>query len=92
MGKCVNTQQDAFTEPTAQRLEDLGAGCFVQIHCGEQCEWMEITDLEGDECIGTSYPSLSANDANDKAPATSEELRFRKEQIVAMGCDRYCFC
>lgn len=92
MGKCVNTQTDAFTEPTAQRLEGLGAGCYVQIHQDEQCEWVEITGAEGDECIGISHPALSATNTDDQTPAASEALRFRKEQIVALGCDRYCFC
>jgi hypothetical protein len=93
MGKCVNTQQDAFTEPTPQRLEGLGAGCYVQIHLGEQCEWVEITDAEGDECVGTSHPALSASNTNGQTTqAASEALRFRKDQIIALGCDRYCFC
>ena len=92
MGKCVNPQHDAFTAPTAQRLEGLGAGCYVQIHQGTQCEWVEITDAEGDECVGISHPALSANDKNCPAQHASEDLRFRKEQIVALGCDRYCFC
>ena len=92
MGKCVNTQQDAFTEPTPQRLEGLGPGCYVQIHQGEQCEWVELTDAKGDECVGISHPALSASDTDGQTRTASKDLRFRKDQIIALGCDRYCFC
>lgn len=100
----TNAELDTFQEPTAERLAGLGAGCFVQIHRNAECEWVEITRAEGNELVGMLHPALSSPLPTEAAPATTEahnqtqcqatneELRLRKEQITALGCDRYCFC
>lgn len=92
MGKCINARQDAFAEPTTESLAGLGAGCFVQFKHNGQCDWVEITRSEGDELVGISHPELSESDTGEQSNNASEELRLCKEQITALGCDRYCVC
>lgn len=92
MGKCVDAQQDAFAEPTPERLDGLGAGCFVQFYHDGRCDWVEITETQGDELIATTHPELSEGDAKTQTMRPCEKLCLRKEQITALGCDRYCFC
>ena len=92
MGKCVDARQDAYAEPTEERLDGLHAGCFVQFNHHGQCDWVEITGTEGNEFVGISHPELSENDDGNQPTDSREEMHLRKEQITAMGCDRYCFC
>ena len=99
---CINEEQEGYQQPTAERLAGLGEGCFVQIHRNGQSEWIEISRTEDDVLIGIVQPALSTplpmavgadtNNTGNQPPAVAEELRFRKEQITALGCDRYCFC
>lgn len=90
-----NIQQDIFQPPTAERLDCLGAGCYVQIHRQGECQWLEISRTEGDELVGVLHPALStplsAESTADTA-AEPKELRLRREQITALGCERYCSC
>lgn len=99
---CISEEQDTFEQPTPERLAGLGAGCFVQIHRNEQCEWVEITRTEGDELVGNLHPALSTplptivpsnvSSGDTQVQASNKEVRLRKEQITALGCDRYCVC
>jgi hypothetical protein len=103
MSNHTHAEQDTFQEPTAERLAGLGAGCFVQIHRNEECEWVEITGGEGNEFVGMLHPALSTPLPTETTPAlkeahrqaqaaANEELQLCKEQITALGCDRYCVC
>jgi len=100
MSNHTHAEQDTFQEPTAERLAGLGVGCFVQIHRNGECEWVEITRGEGNEFVGMLHPALSTPLPTETAhaikeahrQAANEELRLRKEQITALGCDRYCVC
>ena len=93
-------EDDNFEQPTAERLAGLGPGCFVQIQRNGRCDWIEITRTEGDEFVGTMHPMLStplpANTSENSTSADGQtinkEVRLRKEQITALGCDRYCVC
>ena len=99
---CNDEKEDTFQQPTAERLACLGAGCFVQIQRDDQCQWVEINRTEGDELVGILQPALSTPLVNtvpekttsteDQAQVAAEEVRVCKEQITALGCDRYCVC
>ena len=97
---CINEEQGHFEQPTAERLAGLGPGCFVQIQGDGRCDWIEITRTENDEFIGTMHPMLStplpavvSSDSTSTVKQTiKKEVRLRKEQITALGCDRYCVC
>ena len=92
MGNCANAVTDGFVQPTQQRLDDLGPGCFVQkMGPNGTCCWVEITS-NGDseyECI--AHPSLLNGTCNDGV-SEGDHTRVKKEQITALGCERYCTC
>lgn len=103
MSHCFSNEvQDNFEKPTAELLAGLGAGCFVQIQRNTQHNietgWVEITRTEGDELIGILHPELSSasvtssTSTEEQTQTTKNEIRLRREEITALGCDRYCFC
>lgn len=92
MGACASAVKDGFAEPTKERLNDLGPGCYVQKMdvCGSCC-WAEIVsgNDSGYECI--AHPALS-DGAAQEGIAEGSSIVVQREQITALGCDRYCSC
>lgn len=92
MGDCAVALQDGFVEPTEESLDDLGPGCFVQKkESGGSCCWVEIVSMDdtGYECI--AHPAL-LNGENDGDVSEGDVVSLKRDQITALGCDRYCFC
>lgn len=94
MGECADAIVEGFAEPTQDRISHLGPGCFVQKMevCGTCC-WVELTsDDKGDGTYqAIAHPALSDGDAATMFKE-GEPIQVTKDQITAMGCDRYCFC
>lgn len=88
MGMCARAVRDGFVAPTAEKLDNLGPGCFVHINDKGVCCWAEITAAETAEGFpAVLHPALSGD---DRAPGT--EVMVHPEQITALGCDRFCVC
>ena len=83
---------ERFPIPTEEQLENLGAGCFVQINQEHNCYWVEI-DGEGDggELTGLIHPELGDEECKSCGKQPSR-VSFNREQVKYVGCDRFCFC
>jgi hypothetical protein len=92
MGITTSLVDYGFVEPTQMLLDDLGPGCFVQkMESSGALYWVEITSIGnfGYECI--AHPTLVNN--TDVSVVSDGDLgTVRREQITALGCDRFCFC
>ncbi len=82
---------DDFTRPSAERVSGLTAGCYVRVRNGKGCCWVEITEANGEFFVGRVHAELATPDCQLKDDSL-KEVEFNKYQIVALGCDRYCFC
>ena len=79
---------DSITE------EDLGhiaPGCFVRVGSGDTSYWVEIGQIEGATISGMVHPELSTSLCVINHDSC-EIARFSRDQITALGCDRYCWC
>lgn len=82
---------ELFQVPTEEQLENLGAGCFVRIDDDTDCFWVEIDGEEDGLLMGVVHPELASSDC-PCSRAVNERVRFGRDQIRYVGCDRYCFC
>lgn len=82
---------EIFPVPTEEQLENLGAGCFVRILDRADCFWVEIDGEEGNLLTGVVHPELASCDCQTDH-AANERIRFSRDQVKYVGCDRYCFC
>jgi hypothetical protein len=74
--------------------EDLGhvaPGCFVRVGSGDTSYWVEIGQIEGVTISGIVHPELSTSLCVINHDSC-EIARFSRNQITALGCDRYCWC
>ena len=76
---------------TAEDLIHLAPGCFVQVGLGEASYWVEIGLIEGATISGMVHPELSSSLCLIDHDSC-EVARFSRDQITALGCDRYCWC
>lgn len=92
MAECASAIVEGFAEATQDRLDHIGPGCFVQKMevCGTCC-WVEITSEQDDNFEGIAHPALSENNAQAMFKE-GDVVLVTKDQITALGCDRYCFC
>ncbi|WP_455204802.1 hypothetical protein [Kaarinaea lacus] len=82
---------EIFPVPTEEQLENLGAGCFVQIAENNNFVWVEIDGEEGELLTGIVHPELDAS-KGQSGHNNSDRVSFSREQVKYVGCDRYCFC
>jgi hypothetical protein len=80
-----------FPAITEEDLGHLAPGCFVQVGLGEDSYWVEIGMIEGDTISGMVHPELSGSLCLIDHDSC-EVARFSRDQITALGCDRYCWC
>lgn len=93
MGECADAIVEGFAEATEDRLDHLGPGCFVQKMevCGTCC-WVElVTDEDEGTYKAIAHPALSDGNAQVMFKE-GEHVQVTKDQITALGCDRFCFC
>jgi len=92
MGICASAVADGFVQPTQQKLDDLGPGCFVQkMGSNGSCCWVEITSMGSTEYDCIAHPALLSDTGRD-AVSEGDHLKVKRDQITALGCDRYCSC
>ena len=92
MGITSNSVDDGFVKPTDMLLDDLGAGCFVQkLEPDGSRYWVEITskDDAGYRCI--AHPELMM-DHDAGVVSEGDICTVERDQITALGCDRFCIC
>jgi len=87
----ADAAEASFVAPTEKLLNNLGPGCFIRVRDGENCFWAEIASVEGAVFTGYVHRELATPKCQAK-PATAGTETFSREQIVALGCDRYCWC
>ena len=80
-----------FAAPTEALLNNIGRGCFIKVRDGQSCFWAEVSSVSEDVYTGVIQRALSTPKCQLKSSSTGTAV-FRREQIVAMGCDRYCCC
>jgi hypothetical protein len=95
-GKTSNVNEVGHENANLQTLteEDLGhlaPGCFVQVGLGDAAYWVEIGLIEGSTISGMVHPELSSELCLVDHDSC-EIARFNRDQITALGCDRYCWC
>ena len=88
--KCKHV--DISHAPNEQELENLGAGCFVQVHYGENYDWVEVIGVENEVLTGVLRCELDGSVCEVKDDKNKKEIKFKKNQIVNLGCDNYCWC
>jgi hypothetical protein len=82
---------ETFPVPSEEQLQNLGAGCFVQIAKNAECYWVEIDGEEGELLTGVIHPELASSDCQ-YTHESNERVSFSRKQVKYVGCDRYCFC
>lgn len=80
-----------FVSVSEEGLSHLAPGCFVLVRSGENSYWVEIGRIEGDTISGMVHPELS-NALCLIQHDYCEIASFQRDQITALGCDRYCWC
>jgi hypothetical protein len=80
-----------FPAVTEEDLNHLAPGCFVQVGLGESSYWVEIGRIDGVTISGMVHPELSSSLCLIDHDSC-EVARFSRDQITALGCDRYCWC
>ena len=76
---------------TEEELSHVAPGCFVRVGSGETSYWVEIGQIEGGTISGMVHPELSTSLCVIDHDSC-EVARFNRNQITALGCDRYCWC
>lgn len=84
-------RNEGFPIVTEEELGHLAPGCFVQVGLGEAAYWVEIGLIEGATISGMVHPELSGSLCLIDHDSC-EVARFSRDQITALGCDRYCWC
>lgn len=92
MGSCCSNVENDFVAPDAEKLANLGPGCFVRIEYQTSCVWVEITRVDGKQFRGILHPELSKEQRTSLLQKQGAEVSLAAEQINALGCDRYCYC
>lgn len=88
----VDTDAKSCAAVTPEKLENLGAGCFVRVTRPEGCFWAEITGETGEnQFIGTVHREL-ATEACCPPQDSVNEVRFGRDEITLLGCDNHCWC
>lgn len=68
----------------------IGPGCFVKVVDGNTCYWAEVEGCNTVQATGQVRRELGGKDCPN-APKT-EKATFERGKIVALGCDKYCWC
>jgi hypothetical protein len=87
----VEDKTRGFVAACDAELDHVGLGCFVLVGSGEAAYWVEVCRIDGDRYTGIVHPELAlalCPIAHDFCEIAS----FRRAQITALGCDRYCRC
>lgn len=84
-------ESDGFTPASEENLSRLEVGCFVLVLRDDVYCWAEVVSVEDDTINGRLNNELSVTVCMVEHH-TLEITPFHRDQIKAMGCDRYCWC
>jgi len=87
----ADIERNGFVPATEEGLKHLAPGCYVLIRLDDSFSWAEILAINGETVVGRLHGELSKRSRPDKHPS-SRAVYFRREQIEALGCERYCWC
>lgn len=87
----TDIEHQGFVPATPEGLNHLVPGCFVLIRLSDGYLWAEILAINGDTLVGRLHAELS-NSTGPVNSSPSKAVFFRREQIRALGCERYCWC
>ncbi len=80
-----------YAEPKDTQLGQVGPGCFVQLSSEAGCYWVEIDGEDGDVLSGVVHIELPTMGC--RVPVDPpKRVSFKRNQVVYLGCDRYCVC
>jgi len=92
MGAVKTNGEDAnINVVTEEDLGHIAPGCFVRVGSGDASYWVEIGQIDGFMLSGVVHPELSTSLCVINHDSC-EIARFSRDQITALGCDRYCWC
>jgi len=80
-----------FAAPTQGQLDGIGVGCFVQVSDSNRCFWVEIDGEEDNKMTGVVHRELDTINC-EKATLSVNRVSFNRDQVVLLGCNRYCYC
>jgi len=91
-----NTHKCKFVDPTyvpsQLELDNMGAGCFIRVKYGENLDWVEVIEIEGDVLTGVLHCELDGSICKVEDDRDKKEIKFKKNQIINLGCDNFCWC
>lgn len=91
MAQLSKEDLEHFVQPSPEKVENLGAGCFVRVHKNGSCCWAEIDTRNGDGFSGTVHKELSTPGCRSGLKPGAR-IEFKEGEIVLLGCDNYCWC
>jgi len=82
---------EPYQIPTEDQLQNLASGCFVRVAGNSGCFWVEVDGEEDGLLTGIVHLELASSDCRC-SQVNAERVRFSRDQVKYVGCDRYCFC
>lgn len=87
----ADIERAGFAPATAENLSHLAPGCFVLILTDGVYCWSEVMSVE-DQIIGGRLHNELSSTTCLVHNHTAETVFFHRDQIRALGCERYCWC
>lgn len=87
----TDIERSGFVPATAENLNHLAPGCFVLMLTDDVYCWAEVVSIDGERIGGRLHNELSTSTCLIRHH-TAETVFFHRDQIKALGCERYCWC
>ena len=87
----TSIESAGFAPATEENLSHLEAGCFVLVQRDDVYCWAEVVSVDGKTISGRLHNELSTTTCLEEHHRL-DITQFHRDQIRAMGCDRYCSC
>lgn len=84
-------ERAGFAPATAETLRHLMPGCFVLALIDDAYCWAEVESVEGEK-IGARLHNELMQSTCLVRHHTPQSVFFHRDQIKALGCERYCWC
>ena len=87
----ANVEGAGFAPATEENLSHLEAGCFVLVARADVYCWAEVVSVDGKTISVRLHNELSTTTCLQQHHRL-EITQFHRDEIKALGCDRYCWC